>query len=107
MTTKTRKVLTLSGKSRAEVPEDTNVDIIGVFDLLLPCRSFTIAHKVAELGRASLTTEFLLRLLHSIDGMTEEDVATFFDFNPREMAFLLNEAETFGYVLRRGGRISG
>ena len=31
-----------------EVPEDTNVDI-GVFDLLLPCRSFTIAHKVAGL----------------------------------------------------------
>ena len=53
----------------------------------------------------SLTTEFLLRLLHSIDGMTEEDVATFFDFNAREMTFLLNEAETFGYVLRRGGRI--
>lgn len=104
MTTNTRKVLTLSGKSRTEVPEDTNIDI-GVFDLLLPCRSFTIAHKVAELGRVSLTTEFLLRLLHSIDGMTEEDVGTFFDFNAREMSFLLNEAETFGYVLRRDGRI--
>jgi hypothetical protein len=53
----------------------------------------------------SLTTEFLLRLLYSVDGMSEKDVARFFDFNHVEMAFVVNDAEARAYISREEGRL--
>lgn len=98
-----RKVLTLP-KTPPE-PEDNRPIDLDVVDLLLPCRLFSVTHKVAEVGRVSLTTEFLLRLLFAVDGLDEKDMAAFFGFDRREAAFILAEAESYDYVDRRGGRL--
>jgi hypothetical protein len=93
-------------KSNALIdPEEDRPIELAIYDVLLPCRKFAIDHKVAVLGRTSLTTEFLLRLVKAVPGISEEDAAAFFGFNFRERAFLLNEAETPGYVERRDGRL--
>ncbi|SOZ36080.1 conserved hypothetical protein [Cupriavidus neocaledonicus] len=76
---------------------------IGLFDLLLPGRQFIVHHKVAEVGQVSLTTEFLLRLLYSVDGLEEEQIAQFFGFNATEMSFAVNEAEARDFVERQDG----
>lgn len=78
---------------------------LGVYDVLLPCRQFLIDHKVAVLGSVSLTAEFVLRLVRSIEGISEEDTASFFGFDRRDMSFVLNEAEVHGYVVRQDGRL--
>jgi hypothetical protein len=64
-----------------------------------------VQHKVAEVGDVSLTTEFLLRLLHSADGMPEEIAASFFGFSAREMAYVVQDAEARAYISRSEGRI--
>jgi hypothetical protein len=66
---------------------------------------FLIDHKVAVLGRTSLTTEFLLRLVKAVPGISQEDAAAFFGFNLRETSFVLGEAEAPGFVERRDGRL--
>jgi len=86
-------------------PEDDRSIELAVYDVLLPCRTFVIDHKVAVLGRTSLTTEFLLRLLKAVPGISENDAAAFFGFNVRETSFVLAEAEAPGYVERRDGRL--
>jgi len=65
-------------------PEDDRPIELAVYDVLLPCRNFVIDHKVAVLGRTSLTTEFLLRLVKAVPGVSEKDAAAFFGFNVRE-----------------------
>ena len=59
-------------------PEDDRSIELAVYDVLLPCRNFLIDHKVAVLGRTSLTTEFLLRLIKAVPGISEENAAAFF-----------------------------
>lgn len=100
-----RKVLSLKKKTAVSQSDEPATFILDVYDLLLPCRSFHISYKVSEVGRVSLTTEFLLRLLHSIDGMEEVSVAEFFGFNRREMTFVLTEAESHDYINRVDGRL--
>ncbi|MBN9497230.1 MAG: hypothetical protein J0H39_10805 [Alphaproteobacteria bacterium] len=78
---------------------------LAVYDILLPCRMYAVDHKVAVLGRASLTTEFLLRLVKAIPGISEEDAAAFFGFNLREASFVFAEAEGPGYIERSNGRL--
>ncbi|MFZ2028831.1 MAG: hypothetical protein WAU68_00865 [Vitreimonas sp.] len=78
---------------------------LNVVDTLLPCRFFEIDHKVAVLGKASLTTELILRLLKAADGINEENAAAFFGFDLREMNFVLGEAESLGYIERRDGAL--
>lgn len=104
MRTTKRRTLTLRGTSLVDPDSDRPIEL-AVYDVLLPCRRFAVSHKVAEVGRVSLTTEFLLRLLKSADGMKEEDVATFFGYDRREMSFVLSEVEMNGFVLRKDGRI--
>lgn len=86
-------------------PEDDRSIELAVYDVLLPCRMFQIDHKVAVLGRTSLTTEFLLRLVKAVPGISQEDAAAFFGFNLRETSFVLAEAEAPGFVERRDGRL--
>lgn len=107
MTIEKRKTLSLpKGKeANPDMAEDEKSIPVGLFDVLLPSRQFVVHHKVAELGQVSLTTEFLLRLLYSVDGMEEQDVALFFGFDASEMAFVVNEAESRAYVSRKNGRI--
>lgn len=99
-----RPTLSLRNKSLIEPESDRPLEL-GVYDVLLPCRQFAVSHKVAEVGRVSLTAEFLLRLLKSVDEMKEEDVAAFFGYDRREMFFVLSEVETNDFVVRKDGRI--
>ena len=99
-----RPVLHLKSRGLVD-PEDDRYIELAVYDVLLPCRKFLIDHKVAVLGRTSLTTEFLLRLVKAVPGISEGDAAAFFGFNVRETSFVLAEAETPGYVERRDGRL--
>jgi hypothetical protein len=99
-----RPILTLKSAAPGDPTDDRPLEL-GVYDLLLRCRHFAIDHKVAEVGRVSLTAEFVLRLLKSVDGMSEDDVAAFFGFDRRDMSFVLTEVETQGYVSRQDGRL--
>ncbi|MCH1920372.1 hypothetical protein L9G15_13130 [Shewanella sp. A3A] len=85
--------------------EDISSVDIGIYDVLLPCRRYRVSFKVAEIGKVSLTTEFLLRLIHTVDGMPESSVAKFFNFESQEMTFLLNDAVSLGYISRDAGRL--
>src|SRR5271169_97562 len=101
-----RKNPVLHLKSQGLVdPEDDRPIELAVYDVLLPCRNFLIDHKVAVLGRTSLTTEFLLRLVKAVPGISEQDAAVFFGFNLREASFVLTEAEAPGFIGRRDGRL--
>jgi hypothetical protein len=100
-----------AGKPRLSLPRgaqtldyDEPFDV-AVFDLLLPCRTLEVKHKVTESGRVSMTAEFLLRLLRASDGFDETDFEKFFGFDAAERSFVLREAEEAGYVERRNGRL--
>lgn len=97
-----RPTLSLSGLVRAD--EDGPL-YLATYDVLLPCRKFAVEHKIAVLGRISLTGEFLLRLLRAADGVAEDDGAAFFGFDQRDMAFVIHEVEKLGYVERKEGRL--
>lgn len=97
--------LTLRRQDMALDNEQLTDVVIGVYDALLPGRNYKIEHKVAEVGKVSQSTEFLLRLINSVDGMPETEVAKFFDFSPLEMTYLLNDALSLGYISRDSGRL--
>ncbi|MBX3711483.1 MAG: hypothetical protein KF800_05950 [Lysobacter sp.] len=107
MTGSKRTVLTLGGRavaSKLAASDDLSV-VVGQFDVLLPCRQFNVRHKVAVVGQVSLTTEFLLRLLFSVDALSERDAQQFFGFSEHEMAFVLKEAEAKAYIERHGAQL--
>lgn len=104
MTTK-RPVLRIKSTNPESEAELDQPFEIGSFDLLLPCRFYRVDHKVAELGRVSITTEFLLRLLKQTNSMKEDDIASFFGFDHREMSFLMTEGEQNDYVIRFDGSV--
>jgi len=101
-----RRVLSLSKTKDGGDKDTTETRIpIGIFDVQLPARQFFVHHKVAEVGDVSLTTEFLLRLLYSADGIKEDAAALFFGFNATEMAYVVKDAETRAYISRSEGRM--
>ncbi len=100
-----RPILTLPERSLVNAADDDRVIEVATYDLLLPCRRYHIEHKVAVLGRVSLTAEFLLRLVKSLEGISEHDAAVFFGFDLREMSYVLNEVVELGFVDRREGRL--
>jgi len=75
---------------------------IDVVDTLLPCRRYAISYRVAEAGKLSLASEFVLRLVHSVDGMPEREAGEFFGFSGDEIAYAVDDLVTLGYVERRG-----
>lgn len=105
MTSRSRKTLSLlkSAEAGREIV-DVGFDVT-VYDVLLPCRRFVVDHKVAEAGAVSLTSEFLLRLLKSMDGIAETMLSDFFGYNDREVNFVISESERPGYIERRAGRL--
>lgn len=101
-----RGILSLTKAVLAGTTESIDIRVpVGIYDVQLPARHFLVHHKVAEVGDVSLTTEFLLRLLNSADGIKEDDVAIFFGFNAIEMAYVIRDAETRAYISRSEGRI--
>lgn len=99
-----RPLLRLKGHELLPADEDRKVEI-GVYDVLLPCRKFEVAYKVAILGKVSQSLEFLLRLLKAVPGIAEESAAAFFGFEPPEISYVINEATGPGFVERREGRL--
>lgn len=85
-------------------PEEADVEVDAI-DLKLPCRVFEVGYQVADAGKFTLTTEFLLRLLKSVESLTEGEVAEFFGFSVDEAVEVVNAAERKEYVARRGGKV--
>ncbi len=101
-----RKIISLPKKENNDEAETTDNPIpVAIFDILLPARQFSIRHKIAVVGEVSLTTEFLLRLLHAADGIHEQDASKFFGFNSNEMAYVIKDAEARAYIYRSEGRL--
>jgi hypothetical protein len=100
-----KPTLSLPKMVQADRTDDDRPFELAVYDVLLPCRQFVVTHKVAELGRVSMTAEFLLRLLRSVDGMDETDFGTFFGFDSLERSYVIREAEESGYVARKNGQL--
>lgn len=90
---------------RAQVPVVEQEIELDVIDARLPCRNFEITYKVAEVGQVSLTSEFLLRLIRILDGLTEAEATSFFAFSAAEMAYVVNSLEQQGYVMRVEGSL--
>ncbi|KQT41195.1 MULTISPECIES: hypothetical protein [unclassified Methylophilus] len=103
-----RTTLTLSKKENAETDigsiSDDRPVVLDFIEVLLPCRKFSISYKVSEKGAVSLTSEFVLRLLYSVDGMDEVAIASFFGFDNRELTFVMTEVISRDYVSRHNGR---
>lgn len=106
MTDKPRKKLTiaLARKGLVDEAEDRPLQL-ATLDLSLPCRRFIVEHKVADVGKVSVTAEFLLRFVRAMGSCTEEAARSFFGYSRREMAYVLHEVEYADYVLRVDGRI--
>ena len=104
---KSHKILPdLRGQIQEIVPPDEDRRIeTGIYDALLPCRSYEISYKVAVLGKVSPSLEFLLRLLKTAPGLSEESTAHFFGYTRAEIAYVLKEAQSPGYVTQRNGRL--
>ncbi|MCJ9750930.1 hypothetical protein MOV61_09405 [Neorhizobium sp. BETTINA12A] len=107
MSLEKRSTLTLPPRDqRVSEPATSEIRVeIGTIDVLLPCRTFDIAYKVAELGVVSPTLEFLLRLVKVVPGLEEAEIAQFFGFSLNDLSYVLNEATEPGYVERRNGRV--
>lgn len=76
-TSNSRPLLRLKGHELVPPEEDRRVEV-GVYEILLPCRKYEVAYKVAVLGQVSPSLEFLLRLVKSVPGIAEDDAMTFF-----------------------------
>ncbi|MCP3404065.1 hypothetical protein [Bradyrhizobium sp. CCGB01] len=97
-------ILRLKGQELVPPDEDRRVEI-GVYDVLLPCRKYEVSYKVAVLGKVSPSLEFLLRLLKSVPGLSDEATAAFFGYSRAEIAYVLNEAIGPGFVERKDARL--
>ena len=85
-----RKKLSLGQVREGLVDESEDGPLpLVTLDLALPCRSFVVDHKVADVGMVSVTAEFLLRFLRSMGRCTEEAAQSFFGYNRREMAYVI------------------
>ncbi len=104
MANQPRPLLRLKGYELLPTDEDRKVEV-GVYDVLLPCRKYEVAYKVAILGKVSQSLEFLLRLVKAVPGIGEESAAAFFGFEQAEIGYVLNEAPGPGFVERRQGRL--
>src|SRR5262245_51950340 len=99
-----RPILRLKRDELVPPEEDRQLEI-AIYDLLLPCRRFEITYKVAVLGLATPTLEFLLRLVKAVPGISEDEALSFFGFSRRELEYVLDEATSPGYLERDEGRL--
>lgn len=107
MTENPRSKLTIAPVREGLVDESEDGPLqLTTLDLTLPCRRFVVEHKVADVGKVSVTAEFLLRFVRAMGSCTEESVQSFFGYSRREMAYVLHEVEDADYVHRIEGRIT-
>ena len=105
MSAQKKPKLTLRQNGLVDDTEDQSITL-GIYDVILPCRNFQIDHKAAEVGKVSITAEFLLRFLRATGKAREDAVAAFFGYDLREMAFVVGEVEAEGLVARSDGWLS-
>ena len=77
---------------------------IASYQALLPCRNFEVGYKVAVLSSLSPTLEFFLRLVKAVPGISLVEAASFFGYSEEEIAYVVGEAATPGYVEVEGGK---
>ncbi|WP_341631180.1 hypothetical protein [Sphingomonas agri] len=107
MTDKTRNRLTVRPHREGLIEEAEDGPLpLAILDLRLPCRRFLVDHKIAEVGKVSVTAEFLLRFVRTIGSCTEDAVQSFFGYSRREMGYVLNEVEEADYIQRLDGRLT-
>jgi hypothetical protein len=107
MTDRIRKKLTIASVREGLVSDSEDGPLhLATLDLTLPCRRFLVEHKVADVGKVSVTAEFLLRFVRAIGSCTEDVIQSFFGYNRREMAYVLHEVEEADYVNRIEGRVT-
>lgn len=107
MTDKPRTKLTIASQREGLVGESEDGPLqLATLDLTLPCRRFVVEHKVADVGKVSVTAEFVLRFVRAMGSCTEESVRSFFGYSQREMAYVLHEVEDADYIHRIEGRIT-
>lgn len=107
MTDKPRTKLTVALVREGLVGESEDGPLqLATLDLALPCRRFVVEHKVADVGKVSVTAEFLLRFVRAMGSCTEEAVQSFFGYSRREMTYVLHEVEDADFVHRIEGRIT-
>lgn len=107
MIEKPRSKLTVTPPREGLVGESEDGPLnLATLDLTLPCRRFVVQHKVADVGKVSVTAEFLLRFVRAMGSCTEEAVQSFFGYSRREMAYVLHEVDDADYVHRIEGRIT-
>jgi hypothetical protein len=82
MTNKPRRTLTIAPvrEGLIDATEDGPLQL-AILDLSLPCRRFIVEHKVADVGKVSVTAEFLLRFVRAMETCTEEAVQSFFGYS--------------------------
>jgi len=103
----TRKKLTLHPLREGLIEESEDRPLqLATIDVTLPCREFIVDHKIADVGKVSVTAEFLLRFVRSMGSCSEDAAQAFIGYNRREMAYVLHEVEDADYVQRSDGRIS-
>jgi hypothetical protein len=96
---------TLTLQDQGASVEATTVEVDAI-DVRLPCRVFKARYKVAQSGKFSLTTEFLLRLLLTVGDMHDREVGNFFGFDIDEADHAIGAAVGQGYVDQlSGGRL--
>ncbi|ESZ63211.1 hypothetical protein [Mesorhizobium sp. L103C131B0] len=107
MTVQPRSKLTLGPVREGLVEESEDGPLqLATIDLTLPCRRFVVEHKVADVGKVSVTAEFLIRFVRAMGSCTEEAVQSFFGYSRREMAYVFHEVEDADYIRRSEGRIT-
>lgn len=107
MSDNTRKKLTLRPLREGLIEESEDRPLqLATIDVTLPCREFIVDHKIADVGKVSVTAEFLLRLVRSMGSCSEDAAQAFFGYNRMEMAYVIHEVEDADYIQRSDGRIS-
>lgn len=108
-----RKILSVTRSpdpnQTAEETTDFDFDdkiVVGVIELALPCRHYSVDYKTSNLEKVSPTLEFLIRLVHSAPGIERDQVASFFGYNEAETAYAVNEAGIHGYINETDGRLN-
>jgi hypothetical protein len=107
MTDRIRKTLTIASVRDGLVSDSEDGPLhLATLDLTLPCRMFIVEHKIADVGKVSVTAEFLLRFVRGLGSCSEDAIRTFFGYNSREMAYVLHEVEEANYINRIDGRVT-
>lgn len=79
--------------------------VVNSVDFLLPCRNFIVDFKVADTKQLSITLEYLLRAIRVLGRLREEELAEFYNYNRKELEFVLSEGLKHEYIEWKNGEV--